>query len=114
MASNTRLSQAALLEVLCGCAASAARWRGGRSYSFALLGEGWLHRFKRQGGAPKGDRKITNRMAAVLRPTDPDFPNTPAGDGAGVKVFGVGVVALTLARFARGSRRRGVGAGARA
>ena len=58
-----------------GCCATARRPPPGggvvRSYSLPPLGEGWLHRCKRQGGAPKGDRKQFNRMAAVSRPTDP-------------------------------------------
>ncbi|MGX1101098.1 hypothetical protein ACSSVZ_005167 [Amorphus sp. MBR-141] len=89
MASKTRLSQAAPSR-------GAVRLRGVRcpveGWKVLLLpplGEGWLHRFERLGGASEGDRKKYNRMAAVPRPTDPCFETPPAGDGAGTKVLGV-------------------------
>ncbi|MGX1097620.1 hypothetical protein ACSSVZ_001643 [Amorphus sp. MBR-141] len=88
MTSKTRLSQAAPSRGavrLCGVRCPVEGWK---VLSLPPLGEGWLHRFERLGGASEGDRKKHNRMAAVPRPTDPCLPTPPAASSAGMKVLG--------------------------
>jgi len=110
MASNTRLSQAALLEVLCGCAASAARWRGGKVLLLSALGRRVAASVQTPGWGAERRPQTIQSDGRRFAPHRSRFPNTPGRMRRGDEgVWSWGWFALFYAPHAECAARTGSG-----